>query len=253
MILVTLHTAMLGDALSIVTEWRPQDFGRPDAFEIVMLAGFGYALYRGVKLPPLRIVMLFGILHLSLSQARHADLLGLLAPLLLARPLARQFGALAASPGVSVAHCFSAWPAAVTGLLLVAATAVLAARGDIVPAANITPALALKSFDVAKAGPILNDYDFGGYLDFVGIAPFVDGRAELYGRDFIVRYNNAVSLQNLPDFLRLLDEYRIGVTLLAPTTPAAALLDRLPGWQRVYADNVAVVHERRADGNATER
>jgi hypothetical protein len=252
MILVTLHTAMLGDALRIVTEWQPQDFSRPDAFEIVMLASFGYALYHGVKLPPLRILMLFGVLQLSLSQARHADLLGLLAPLFLARPLARQFGALAASPGALVTRCFSAWPAVATGLLLVAVTAVLVARDDIAPAANITPARALKSFDVAKVGPILNDYDFGGYLDFVGIAPFVDGRAELYGRDFILRYHNAVSLENLPDFLRLLDEYRIGVTLLAPTTPAVALLDRLPGWQRVYADNVAVVHERRADGDATD-
>lgn len=253
MILVTLHTAMLGDALRIITEWQPQDFSRPDAFEIVMLASFGYALYHGVKLPPLQILMLFGVLHLSLSQARHADLLGLLAPLFLARPLARQFGALAASPGALVTRCFSAWPAVATGLLLVAVTAVLVARDDIAPAANITPARALKSFDVAKVGPILNDYDFGGYLDFVGIAPFVDGRAELYGRDFILRYHNAVSLENLPDFLRLLDEYRIGVTLLAPTTPAVALLDRLPGWQRVYVDNVAVVHERRADGDATDR
>jgi hypothetical protein len=250
-ILATLRTAALGDALKIVTEWRPQDFSRPEAFEIMMLAGFGFALYRGVKLPPLRIFMLLGVLHLGLSQSRHADLLGLLAPLFLVRPLTEQFGALAAAP-IAVGARFGAWPTA-AGLLFIAATGVLAARDDIVPAANITPASALESFDVAKAGPILNDYDFGGYLDFVGIPPFIDGRAELYGSAFILRYYDAVSLQDLPDFLRLLDEYRIGVTLLAPTTPAVALLDRLPGWQRVYADKVAVVHERRADANAIGR
>jgi hypothetical protein len=33
--------------------------------------------------------------------------------------------------------------------------------------------------------------------------------------------------------------------LLAPTTPAVGLLDRMDGWQRVYADDVAVVHVRR--------
>jgi hypothetical protein len=44
----------------------------------------------------------------------------------------------------------------------------------------------------------------------------------------------------------MLDEYRIGTTLLAPATPAVALLDRLPDWHRVYADEVAVVHTRRA-------
>ena len=45
--------------------------------------------------------------------------------------------------------------------------------------------------------------------------------------------------------VRLLDGYRIQVTLLAPSTSAVALLDRLPNWKRTYADDVAVVHLRR--------
>ena len=93
-----------------------------------------------------------------------------------------------------------------------------------------------------KHGAILNDYNFGGYLDFVGIPPFIDGRAELYGDAYMLRYDRALNLHNLPDFLRLLDEYRIGATLLAPSTPAVALLDRSPDWQRVYSDDIAVVH-----------
>src|SRR4030095_17150658 len=71
------------------------------AFELIMLGAFGFALYRGVTLPWLRIVMLFGVLHLSLSQVRHADLLGLLAPILLARPLAEQFKEIAADQASS--------------------------------------------------------------------------------------------------------------------------------------------------------
>ena len=62
----------------------------------------------------------------------------------------------------------------------------------------------------------------------------------------MLRHDRALNLQNLPDFLRLLDEYRVGATLLMPSTPAVALLDRLPDWQRVYADDIAVVHVRRA-------
>jgi uncharacterized membrane protein YeaQ/YmgE (transglycosylase-associated protein family) len=110
------------------------------------------------------------------------------------------------------------------------------------PSARITPANAIRSTDIAKAGPILNEYDFGGYLDFVGLAPFIDGRGELYGGAYMLRHHRALSLENLPDFLRLLDEYRIGATLLAPSTPAVALLDRLPEWKRVYSDDIAVVH-----------
>jgi hypothetical protein len=243
-ILVTFKTAALGDALSIITEWRPQDFSHLGAFEMIMLAGFGYAIYRGVTLPPLRILMLFGVLHLGLSQSRHADLLGLLAPLFLARPLAEKFGALVADRKISDAR-LGTWLPAIAGMLLIGVTGFAAARQDISPAANITPANALKSFDAAKNGPILNDYGFGGYLDFAGIAPFIDGRGELYGSAFTLRHHRALDLQNIPDFLALLDEYKFEATLLSPGTPAVGMLDRLPDWQRVYSDDVAVVHTRR--------
>jgi hypothetical protein len=243
MIVATFRTAALGTALSTIAEWRSQDFNHLGAFELIMLGGFGIALYRGVKLPLWRIVMLFGVLHLSLSQQRHADLLGVLAPLFLARPLAEQFGVLAALRPDAQARS-SAWLSVSAGLLLIAVTGLVAARNDMAPAAKITPAKALASIDAAKAGPILNDYDFGGYLDFAGFAPFIDGRGELYGADFAIRYARALSLQNIPDFLRLLDEHKFKTTLLAPSTPAVALLDRLPDWQRVYSDDVAVVHQR---------
>ncbi len=103
-ILVTTRTIALGEVLTIVTEWRAQDFTHLGAFELIMLGAFGFALYRGVKLPPMRILLTFGLLHLSLSQSRHADLLGLLAPLFLARPLAEQFGAIAASRNIAIAR-----------------------------------------------------------------------------------------------------------------------------------------------------
>ena len=237
-ILVTLRTIALGEVLTIVTEWRAQDFTHLGPFEVVMLGAFGFALYRGVKLPPLRLLIVFGILHLSLSQSRHADLLGLLAPLFLARPLAEQFTAIAAE---HTNARFNTWIPAAAVAMLVAITGVAATRA-IAPAANITPARALASID--KTSRILNAYDFGGYLDFVGIPAFIDGRAELYGMKFIMRHSRALDLQNLPDFLAMLDEYKFGATLLTPSTPAVALLDRLPEWKRVYADDVAVVHTR---------
>ena len=33
-------------------------------------------------------------------------------------------------------------------------------------------------------------------------------------------------------------------TILSPDKPLVALLDRTPGWRRLYADNTAVVHVR---------
>jgi hypothetical protein len=40
----------------------------------------------------------------------------------------------------------------------------------------------------------------------------------------------------------LLGEYGITWTLLEPNSSAVRQLDYLPGWRRLYADDVAVVH-----------
>ncbi len=93
---------------------------------------------------------------------------------------------------------------------------------------------------------MLNDYAFGGYLIFSGIAPFIDGRAELYGDAFIKRYVEAMLVESdqLP---QLLAEHGITWTLIDPNRPAVFLLDHLPGWRRLYTDDIAVVHVREED------
>jgi hypothetical protein len=244
--LVTLRHLDLGEALSIIVEWQPQDFSRLGAFEICVLLGVGYALYRGIRLPWVRIVVLLGLLHLSLAHVRHADVLAMLGPLFLAAPLSQYFmprGELdsARTPAVPLPNAISA--AVLSGVLLSITLGVNASRA-MAPNSQNSPVAAVAAGNLRDGRPVLNEFAFGGYLTYVGVAPFVDGRAELYGRAFLMRHHRAIMLQDLPDFLRLLDEYNIATTLLAPTTPAVALLDRLPGWQRAYGDNIAVVHRR---------
>jgi hypothetical protein len=238
-LLMPLTTLGVGHALNWIGEWRPQDFSHFGAFELVLLVGL-FGLSRGVTLPAVRVLVVLGLLHLALAQVRNADLLAMLAPLYLAAPLARQFGAgseyvTGSSRGVNLA-IFAA---------MVVATALAQVR-DVSPARYNTPEAAVANASLANAGPVLNDYSFGGYLIFAGIPTFVDGRGELYGGPFIERDNLDVSLADLNDFFKLLDQYKIEATLLQPNTPAVALLDRLPDWQRIYSDDVAVVHKRLA-------
>lgn len=82
----------LGEALPLITEWHPVSFGRLGTFEICLLGVLGLALWRGVVLPPLRIVLLLGLLHMALSATRNLEVLALVAPIVLAAPLARQIG-----------------------------------------------------------------------------------------------------------------------------------------------------------------
>jgi hypothetical protein len=109
------------------------------------------------------------------------------------------------------------------------------------PAASALAAAARTRLD----GPVFNAEGFGGYLTFRGIPSFIDGRAELYGNAFLDQYLAAEggSEQALA---ALLDAYGITWTLLAPQQGAVARVDALPGWRRVYADAIAVVHVRSA-------
>ncbi len=91
---------------------------------------------------------------------------------------------------------------------------------------------------------VLNEAPFGGYLIWREIPVFIDGRAELYGEQFGVKYFSAVMLKDVNALFDLLKRYEIDAVLLKADTPASLLLDHLDGWRRVYADEYSVLHVR---------
>ena len=239
----TWRILSLGGALSVIGEWQPADFSHLGGLEIVLLGAAAAVLVTGFTLRPVRAVMLMGVVHLALSATRNSDVLGWLAPILLTAPLAARFPDVRAAPreATSSQHRLLA---ALLMLLLVPATATLSAARSYAPAPEVTPAVAVAALKEAGAQRVLNDYNFGGYLVYAGMPTFIDGRTELFGADFLLRYFNDTQLKDIPDFLSLLDEDRIDATLLMPATSAVAFLDRQPGWKRLYADDTAVVHVR---------
>jgi hypothetical protein len=238
-------------AMGQLVEWRSPDFQSFEPLElwlaVVVFAGFAL----GWRLPLTRLLMLLLLLHMALQHRRHGELVGLVAPLLLAPALAPQLRALPAgrSAGpVDRSLAELAKPASMRGVAL--AGAVLAGvsaavlHGAAVRPDVAMPKAALAAVEAAHVtGPVLNDYGFGGYLIYEGIPPFIDGRAELYGDEFVKRYVQAMLLDS-DELPKLLDAYGISWTLIAPERPAALLLDHLPGWRRLYDDDVAVVHVR---------
>jgi len=232
----------LGSALPLIMEWKPADFGNLGPFEVCLLLAIGLALWRGVTLPPLRIVLLLGLLHMALAQGRAAEILALLAPLLLAAPLAKQFG------GTGVAN--SAAPpmrgvlVAGVAVALVAGTFVYASVHRFEPHSRGSPVAAVAALKKLNLARVFNDYDFGGYLIANGVAPFIDGRTELYGEKFFVDHNAASGLMEPENLFRLLDQYKIEATLMRTQSAATKLLDHVDGWQKVYADDIATIHLR---------
>lgn len=80
-------------ALDLIAGWRSPDFHESRFFEIWLLLCIATFVYQGLKLPPLRLLLLLVLLHLALKHVRYVELLGLLAPLLVAASLAAQWHA----------------------------------------------------------------------------------------------------------------------------------------------------------------
>ena len=131
------------------------------------------------------------------------------------------------------------------GLLRVADPIV---RGD----GRVAPISALAAISPGlRAMPVLNGYGFGGYLIWSGVRPFIDGRADMYGDAMIGLYRklDAGDPATVEDTL---SRYRIAWTIFPPDSQIVATLDREPGWRRLYADKVAVVHVRQGAAPAVE-
>jgi len=236
----------LGSALPLIVEWKPADFNGIGPLEICLLGAIGLSLYRGISLPPMRIVILLGLVHMALSQGRAAEILALLAPLVLASPLAGQIG------GTKAVSSQSSRPvrgvmAAGLAVMLAAGTLGFASMHRFAPNTANSPVAAVTELKKLNVERVFNDYDFGGYLIASGVAPFIDGRTELYGEKFFVDHNNASGLMEPDNLFRLLAEYQIEATLMRTRSAATKLLDHIDGWQKVYSDDIATIHVRKAN------
>jgi hypothetical protein len=239
----------LGELLSLISEWRPADFSSFGSFEASLLGLLGLAFCRGLVLSPPRIILLLGLIHMSLTHVRNLEAFALLLPLVLAKPLAHQIW-----PDNVVVPRRAEFLAApfITALAAVgivggawATTLSYMSHHRFVFVNSQTPIAAVELLKERQAKRVFNSYEFGGYLISVGVPAFIDGRAELYGEKFVVNYFDAIEARRVDELLHLLDDYQIDATLLVPKSPAAQVLDHVTGWQRLYADDTAVIHVRR--------
>jgi hypothetical protein len=235
----------LGSALDLIGEWRPANFAHPGPLEAAIVLGAAVALWRGVVLPPVRVVLVVGFAVMALGHVRNAEVLALLLPMVIATPLARQVGGPEQSSAPSGTAQHGVLFAAVA-LFLFAGTLAFASVHRFKPDMRQSPVAAVTELKKLNFTRVFNDYDFGGYLIASGVAPFIDGRTELYGEKFFVDHNAASGLMEPENLFRLLDQYNIEATLMRTQSAATKLLDHIDGWQKVYSDDIATIHVRKA-------
>jgi hypothetical protein len=235
----------LGELLSVISEWMPANFASFSAFEGALLGLIALGFYRGIVLSLPRILLILLLTWMALTHVRSIEAFAFLVPLVLAKPLG---GTVATETDVRG----EIWPAryvtALGALMIVGAawtsTAIYMGHHRFTFTTTQTPVAAVDLLESRKAQRIFNAYQFGGYLISRGIPVFVDGRAELYGENFVMDFFKAVEAKKLDNLPRLLEEYRIDATLMVADAPAAQVLDHIKGWKRLYADDIAVVHVR---------
>jgi hypothetical protein len=209
--------------------------------ELALLTLLGLTLTRPFTMTPIRAVLLIALVAMALQHSRHQVLLGILAPMLLARPIAAAIGAESAGEEWRrVARL--ALPATVAAVMAIGVVRLMMPiqQADGVSA----PISALSAVPPeSRRKPVLNDYAFGGYLIFEHVRPFIDARVELYGDGMLSLYDRLRSgdREAVEDALKRFD---IAWTIFAPDNRIVAALDREPGWRRLYADATAVVHVR---------
>lgn len=256
-LLITQKILQLSAPLKTINEWQSPDFHSRRYHLIVLIGLLAMTLYSGFRLQRFRLVALLLLAFLMFTYTRSMPTFALLLPIIIATPLTEQFAAARSQSAPQdwkndpIFGWFLRHSAKLNGLTAVLAG--LAALG-LVTMNDFDldqPRHPYGGVEFAKAnnvqGKVLNDYIHGGYLILKGIAPGIDGRAELYGNTFYERYANAVFNPGLEDLFGFLDEQDISWTLLRAGSAAVPLLDLSPDWRCVYADGGMAIHLRVSD------
>ncbi|BBL69963.1 hypothetical protein [Methylogaea oryzae] len=252
-ILITQQTFSMEKSMAYIAEWRSPDFqGGMHAFEFWLLLVIAAASLKRLDVPWARWLLLFFLIDTALRYQRNAVLFGLLIPVYFGKAVDETW---ISAYGSAVNLTLNRWPRRTSPAAWCAAAAI--AFYFATAPLPLRDTGAARGFDAAEAvgavrawsaggdpGPVFNDYGLGGYLIFAGIKPFIDGRNLLYGDDFVARYAEAENLTSPSALTGILAEYDIRWTLLSAQSPAAALLDHLDGWRRLYSNNRHVVHVR---------
>jgi hypothetical protein len=223
-------------ALPLINEWRPSSLSKdPLFFAMTAIAALAIVLRKPrISLP--RLLLIAALFYLALVHARHQALFGIVALLLVTPSLGR---------GRTDDDEFPRSAAIAIGVGLLVISVVRLAVPIPHRDTPVYPGAAIASVPPSiRSQPVLNAYDFGGALILHRIAPFIDGRADMYGDDFTA---NAYAIErgDAQRFNAAVKTWGISWTILHPGERLVSVLDRDPAWRRAYADKYAVIHIRK--------
>jgi hypothetical protein len=231
--------------LANVQEWQPTSMTDPRgiALLLILLASFLSVVLRRSELYFDELLILAAATWLGVSHQRTLFAFGILAAPVLCRQMA---GLWEGYEREKDQHWLNA--VFMAGSVLMMVYAFPSAQNLQAQVAANSPVKAVAYIKAHHlAGPMLNDYTDGGYLIWAAreYPVFIDGRGSPFEESgVLLEFGQWATLQTDPQ--TLLRRYKINFCLLSPDAPMAQLLNMLPDWQKVYADDHAVIFARRA-------
>ncbi len=244
------------EAKPYIPEWKAVSFQTAPITLFSVLALVFLALLNGAKIRFCRLTILLLIAAYMLTAGRFVFLFNIIAPLLLATPLTRQFRFLRLSEQIATQPQFFTTMSQLgrRGLygtygiiaIIILVTGIL---GDSVKPPRSTQISPEGSVDYIFAhnlhGNIYNWYYFGGYLIFRGLPTFIDGRTDqLFGDGFMTENRTIVS-KRPREFIGYLDKYRISIGLVPPNSMESQEFRASSDWIGVYSDDISELFVRR--------
>lgn len=230
-VLHPFHIAHL-KTLPLIDEWKPSSPSVTPFFFAVLAITIALIAWKRPRLHALRWLLLAGLLALAMFQVRQQAMLAIVAAVLLPAGFASR----------QARRAVGRTPA----LLAAGLAALLLAARSVMPlsppenAANpwrliaaVPPAL--------RAQPVLNGFSMGGPLILAGIRPYIDGRGDVYGDDFIADYAR-ISRGDDGAFAAAVDRWHIGWAILPNSDVRLIAVIERSGWRRIASDDVGAIY-----------
>jgi hypothetical protein len=221
--------------LPLVQEWQPSSPAVTPFFFAVLAVTLSLIVWKRPRLHPVRWLILGGLLLLALFQVRHQSVLAIVAAMLLPQGFARgTVRARAVETGARVAVVAGA-------ALLILTRALMPIQ---MPENESNPWNLIAAVPgPLRSEPVLNGYSMGGPLILSGIRPFIDGRADMYGDQFVANYAR-LAKGDAATFDRAVRRWDIRWAILPAEAKALTGLIERSGWRRIASNRVGAVYAR---------
>jgi hypothetical protein len=227
-----------------IVEWASPNFHGLQPLEFWLLGFIGFALYKGLTIPPFRIIFLLGLLHLSLKYIRFAtDLLPFLSPLILAAPLSHQISR-PSDFDIDTLYPKKLKHWLAIGLYLAALSFYLPGRTiETKQTIHLAELLTALQSEKNVLGNVLNSYSLSVYLIHYDYPVFIDSRGELYGDEFIEKHARTTMLEKgAQPLLDLIKEYNVSWTIFETNLSINTFLSERAEWRPIYFDKYFTIY-----------